>query len=226
VRVLVVEDETSVLIGVRRALSAEGFEVDAATDGLTGLELAVSGDYDVIILDVMLPAMNGYEVCRTARQRGIKTSILMLSAKTGEWDVAEGLDLGADDYMTKPFSTVELVARVRARARGTGGAASPYANGDLQLDPELRRCRRGSVEIELTGRETSLLTALFENLGSVVAKGELLSRAWGDVHAGHPNVVEVYIGRLRRKLDTPFGTDDIETIRGVGYRLRDRAAAQ
>ena len=223
-RVLVVDDEPNVLTGVSRALTGEGYEVDTAADGHRGLELALEGDYDVIVLDVMLPGMNGYEVCRAARAHGLRTSIMMLSAKVGEWDVAEGLDLGADDYMTKPFSTVELLARIRARARGAGGAASPYATGDLRLDPDLRRCWRGETEIDLTGRETRLLTTLFENLGSVIPKAELLARAWGDEHAGDPNVVEVYIGRLRRKVDLPFGADDIETIRGVGYRLRPRGA--
>jgi DNA-binding response OmpR family regulator len=224
VRVLLVEDEASVVIGVRRALTAEGYDVDAAVDGVRGLELALTGTYDVIILDVLLPGMNGYRVCQRAREHGLKTPIVMLSAKSGEWDIADGLDVGADDYLTKPFSTVELLARVRARARGDGGAAAPFVTGDLRLDPELRRCWRGPRQIELTGRETQLLVALFENLGSGVSRRELLACAWGDTDAVHPNVVEVYVGRLRRKLDEPFGTSDIETIRGVGYRLRDRVA--
>jgi DNA-binding response OmpR family regulator len=221
VRVLLVEDETSVVTGVQRALTAEGYLIDAATDGRHGLELALTGRYDLIILDVMLPGINGYELCRTARAQGVKSSILMLSAKSGEWDVAEGLDLGADDYLTKPFSTVELLARVRARVRGNGGSPRLFS-GDLRLEPETRRCWRGEVEIELTGRETSLLTVLLQMAGAVVPKDELLERAWGDDHLGDPNVVEVYIGRLRRKLDVPFGIEDIETIRGVGYRLRGR----
>jgi two-component system, OmpR family, response regulator len=221
VRVLVVDDEQSVVTGLGRALTAEGHEVDTAMDGVRGLDLALTGRYDVILLDVMLPGMNGFQVCRTARARGLRTSIVMLSAKSGEWDVAEGLDLGADDYVTKPFSVVELLARLRARARGAGGAAAPYATGDLRLDPDLRRCWRGTEEIELTGRETRLLCALFDNLGGVVTKAELLLRAWGEGHAADPNAVEVYIGRLRRKVDHPFGTNDIETIRGAGYRLRD-----
>ncbi len=228
-RVLVVDDEVNVITGVRRALVGEGYDVDTAADGRRGLELALSGAYDVIVLDVMLPGLNGYEVCRRARERGLQTSILMLSAKVGEWDVADGLDLGADDYMTKPFSVVELLARVRARARGTGGSGdsvSQHVTGDLRFDPELRRCRRGTADIDLTGRETSLLTVLFENLGSVVGKSDLLALAWGGHNTVDPNVVEVYIGRLRRKLDIPFATDDIETIRGVGYRLRRRAASQ
>ena len=224
-RVLLVEDEPSVATGVERALRSEGHDVDVATDGSTGLELALCGTYDLIVLDVMLPGTNGFEVCRTVRQRGVNSSILMLSAKRGEWDVAEGLDLGADDYLTKPFSTVELLARVRARARGAAGAGAGgtmFTNGGLRLDPTMRRCWRGGTEIELTGRETRLLAALLENVGRVVTNDELLARAWDDDHLGDHNVVQVYVGRLRRKLETPFDTDDIETIRGVGYRLRDR----
>jgi DNA-binding response OmpR family regulator len=223
-RVLVVEDEASVVTGVRRALEAEGFEVDVATDGRRGLDLLLEGDYEVVLLDVMLPGMNGYELCRTARRLGVRASILMLSAKSGEWDVAEGLDLGADDYLTKPFSVVELLARIRARVRGSG-AEMNLQTADLRFDPDEQRCWRGHDEIALTGRETSLLGVLFHNLGQVVAKDELLELAWGSDHLGDPNVVEVYIGRLRRKLDAPFGTDDIETIRGMGYRLRERPIA-
>jgi two-component system, OmpR family, response regulator len=225
-RVLVVEDESSVATGVRRALTAEGHAVDLAADGREGLELALHGGYDLIVLDVMLPGMNGYKVCRTLRERGMNAQILMLSAKAGEWDIAEGLDLGADDYLTKPFSTVELLARVRARARGAAGAGAGgtmFTSGDLRLDPSLRRCWRGEVAIELTGRETSLLTALFEQRPRVVTNDELLAAAWGEGRHGDHNVVQVYVGRLRRKVDDPFGSDDIETIRGVGYRLRDRA---
>jgi DNA-binding response OmpR family regulator len=222
VRVLVVDDEASVVTGVQRALTREGYEVATASDGRHGLERVLSEDFDVIVLDVMLPGMNGYQVCREARAHGVRTPILMLSAKDGEWDIADGLDLGADDYLTKPFSMVELLARVRARGR-KGRRGEVYATGDLQLDPDLRRCARGDEVVELTGREVSLLVALFDSVGEVVSKADLLARAWG---AGptHPNAVEVYIGRLRRKLDEPFGTNDIETIRGVGYRLRDRSA--
>jgi two-component system, OmpR family, response regulator len=170
---------------------------------------------------VLLPGMNGYELCRTARRQGVLAPILMLSAKTGEWDIAEGLDLGADDYLTKPFSVVELLARIRARVRGPGGAGDLRV-GDLRLDRRAHRCWRGDTEIELTGRETDLLAVLFGAVGEVIPKDELLERAWGPDHLGDPNVVEVYIGRLRRKLDVPFGANDIETIRGVGYRLRCR----
>ena len=216
-RVLVVEDEASVVTGVRRALEAEGFVVAVASDGREGLTQLLSGDYDVAILDILLPGINGYELCRTARRHGVRASIVMLSAKSGEWDIAEGLDLGADDYVTKPFSTVELLARVRARLRGPGGAADLQV-GDLRFDLGARRCWRGEVEIELTGRETKLLAVLFESAGRVVPKDELLESVWGPGHLGDPNVVEVYVGRLRRKL----GGDHIETIRGVGYRLRAR----
>jgi DNA-binding response OmpR family regulator len=218
-RVLLVEDEASVVTGVRRALEAEGYAVDVATDGRDGLDLLGTEQYDVVLLDVMLPGMNGYELCRTARRQGVQAPILMLSAKCGEWDVAEGLDLGADDYLTKPFSTIELLARIRARVRGPG---TSLQTADLRFDLHARRCWRGVTEIELTRRETNLLALLFQDIGRVVPKDELLERAWGPDHEGDPNVVEVYIGRLRRKLDVPFGAEDIETIRGVGYRLRDR----
>ena len=224
-RVLLVEDEASVVTGVRRALEAEGYDVAVATDGLHGLGLLLGGGYDVAILAVLLPGMNGYELCRTARRRGVRAPILMLTAKSGEWDVAEGLDLGADDYVTKPFSTVELLARIRARVRGPSDGAAGLQVGDLRLDPRARRCWRRDTEIALTGRETNLLAVLFRNVGRVVPKDELLASAWGPGHHGAPNVVEVYIGRLRRKLDAPFAAADIETVRGVGYRLRIRPLA-
>jgi two-component system, OmpR family, response regulator len=223
VRVLLVEDEASVVTGVRRALEAEGYDVAVATDGRQGLSLLLDGGYDVAILDVLLPGMNGYELCRTARRHGVQASIVMLTAKSGEWDIAEGLDLGADDYITKPFSIVELLARIRARIRGPGGGLEV---GDLRLDPHGHRCWRGDNEIELTGRETSLLAVLFRNAGQVVPKDELLESAWGPGPLGDPNVVEVYIGRLRRKLDGTFGADHIETVRGVGYRLRAQPLVQ
>jgi DNA-binding response OmpR family regulator len=219
-RVLVVEDEPSVATGVRRALAANGYVVDVATDGERGLELASAWPYDLIILDVMLPKVNGYKVCRVLRAAGNQSPILMLTAKSGEWDVAEGLDLGADDYLTKPFSMVVLLARVRARVRSRSGAASVVTNGDLRLDPVRRRCWRGGVEVDLTGREATLLRALFEHVDEVVATPDLLRIVWGPTFSGDRNVLEVYVGRLRRKLDVAFGTDDIETVRGVGYRLR------
>lgn len=217
---LVVEDEAGVATGLRRALTAEGYHVDVAADGEIGLELGLTRHYDAIILDVMLPTMNGYKVCRTLRAAGNQSAIVMLTAKSGEWDVAEGLDLGADDYLVKPFSMVVLLARLRASVRARGGSSTTFTNGDLRLEPEARRCWRGDVEVELTGRETHVLTALFQRINQVVTRSDLLTDVWGPGFRGNPNVVEVYVGRLRRKLDTPFGAGDIETIRGVGYRLR------
>jgi two-component system, OmpR family, response regulator len=219
-RVLVIEDEPSVATGVRRALTADGYHVDVATDGERGLKFALAGSYDVIILDVMLPKINGYKVCRVLRAAGNRAAILMLTAKSGEWDVAEGLDLGADDYLTKPFSMVVLLARVRARIRGRVGAGPIVTNGDMRLDLARRRCWRGEVEVDLTGREANLLGALVDHIDEVVAKGDLLRIVWGPNFSGDPNVVEVYVGRLRRKFDVAFGTEEIETVRGVGYRLR------
>ena len=224
-RVLVVEDEQGVAIGIRRCLTAEGAEVEVASDGALGLELGRSGRYDVILLDVMLPKVNGYEVCRTLRREGCTSVIIMLSAKSGDWDVAEGLELGADDYLTKPFSMVVLLARIQARvrdARARGYEGGIFSSGDLRFDPVLRRCWRGNVPIELTGRECSLLTLLFQHIGEVVTRVELLQKAWGDTGTAQPNAIEVVVGRLRRKIDAPFAADDIETIRGVGYRLRPR----
>lgn len=225
-RILVVEDEPAVLTGLRRALEGEGHAVETAVDGVQGLELALAGEHDVILLDVMLPRMNGYRVCQEARARGVTATIMMLSAKSGEWDIADALDLGADDYLTKPFSVVELLARIRARTRRPGGQPGSLETGDLRLDPALRRCWRGDVEIRLTGRETRLLEVLFEDLDRVVTKEALIARGWGPEFDGDPNVVEVCVGRLRRKIDTPFSTSDIETIRGVGYRLRARPAVR
>ena len=220
-RVLVVEDERSVAVGVKRALTAEGFDVDVALDGADGFALASTQPYDVMVLDVMLPKLDGYEVCRRLRAAGDRTPIVMLTAKSGQHDIVEGLDLGADDYLTKPFSMAVLLAHVRARTRSATAGAT-LVNGDLRLDPSLRRCWRGEVEIELTGRETKVLVELFRRPNEVTSKAQLLRLVWGDEFRGDPNVVEVYIGRLRRKVDTPFGANDIETIRGVGYRLAPR----
>ncbi len=217
---LVVEDERSVATGIKRALTTEGYKVDVALDGELGYELATTQRYDLIVLDVMLPKLNGYEICRRLRTASVRVPIVMLTAKSGQWDIVEGLDLGADDYMTKPFSMAVLLARVRARTRGVGTTATSVVNGELRLDTTLHRCWRGDSEIELTGRETKVLSELFRCGGDVIAKADLLRVVWGGYVHGDPNVVEVYVGRLRRKIDTPFGENDIETIRGVGYRLR------
>jgi DNA-binding response OmpR family regulator len=219
-RVLIVEDEVALADGVARGLRNEGFEVDVAHDGLTGLERARDESVDVIVLDIMLPGMNGYRVCRALREEGIGTPILMLTAKQGEYDEAEALDTGADDFLSKPFSYVVLTARIRALLRRSAdGRAQPIVIGDLVLDPLSRTCRRGDVDITLTTREYELLEALMRKPGQVVAKSDLLDRVWGEDFEGDPNVVEVYVGYLRRKIDKPFGRNDIETERGVGYRI-------
>ena len=221
-RILIVEDEAALADGVARGLRAEGFDVDVAYDGLTGLERGRSDDIDVIVLDIMLPGLNGYRVCRALREDSVGTPILMLTAKSGEYDEAEALDTGADDFLSKPFSFVVLVARIRALLRRSAdGRAQPLVIGDLMLDPLARTCRRGDTEIALTTREYELLEALMRKPGQVVAKQELLEHVWGQGFEGDPNVVEVYIGYLRRKIDRPFGHHDIETVRGVGYRIVD-----
>jgi len=220
VRVLVVEDDTGIALGVRRALEAEGFTVEVVHDGHEGLVAARAGTYDAVVLDILLPTMNGYRVCAALRAAGDWTPVLMLTAKAGEHDIAEGLETGADDYLTKPFATVVLVARVKAlvrRPRATG--STPFAVGDLRLDPWARRCWRGDVEVELTGRELDVLTFLLSRGGDVVSKVQLLDNVWGEDFAGDPNIVEVYVSRLRRKVDDAFGRRSIETLRGVGYRI-------
>jgi DNA-binding response OmpR family regulator len=219
-RILIVEDEEALADGVARGLTAEGFEVTVAHDGLTGLEQARSEDIDAIVLDIMLPGMNGYKVCQTLRDEGVGTPILMLTAKDGEYDEAEALDTGADDFLSKPFSFVVLVARIRALfRRSADGRGQPLVIGDLTLDPISRTCHRGETLISLTTREYELLEALMRRPGQVIDKQDLLEKVWGEDFEGDPNVVEVYIGYLRRKLDRPFGRNDIRTVRGAGYRI-------
>ncbi len=220
-RVLVVEDEARVASAVKRGLEAEGFAVDVAADGTDGLWLAREHQYDAIVLDIMLPGMNGYRVCSQLRQAGDWTPILMLTAKNGEYDEAEALDEGADDYLTKPFSYVVLVARLRALLRRSArGQPVRYEAGDLRVDPALHRAWRGDVEISLTAREFSVLEYLLSRAGEVVPKLEILEHVWDFDFEGDPNIVEVYIRRLRRSIDEPFDRQAIETIRGAGYRLR------
>ncbi len=219
-RILIVEDEVALADGVARGLTAEGFEVTVAHDGLVGLEQARNEGIDAIVLDIMLPGMNGYKVCQTLRDEGVGTPILMLTAKDGEYDEAEALDTGADDFLSKPFSFVVLVARIRALLRRSAdGRGQPLVIGDLSLDPLSRTCHRGETLISLTTREYELLEALMRRPGQVLDKQDLLERVWGDDFEGDPNVVEVYIGYLRRKLDRPFGRNDIRTVRGIGYRI-------
>jgi DNA-binding response OmpR family regulator len=219
-RVLVVEDDAKVAAAVSRGLRTEGIAVDIARDGIDGIWMATEHDYDVIVLDVMLPGKNGYLVCAELRAADDWTPVLMLTAKDGELDEAEGLDTGADDYLTKPFSFVVLLARVRALARRTSRRTpTPVDVGDLHVDPMRRRCRRGETEIALTAREFSVLEYLVRRAGEVVTKREILGGVWDDDFAGDPNIVEVYIRHLRRKVDEPFAVHTIETVRGAGYRL-------
>ncbi|MEZ0366523.1 response regulator transcription factor [Mycobacterium sp. pUA109] len=219
-RVLLVEDETRLAETVRRGLVAEGFVVDVEHDGLDGLAAATTGDFDVVVLDIMLPGLSGYQVLRELRARQVWTPVLMLSAKDGEYDLADAFDIGADDYLTKPFSFVVLVARLRALLR-RGAPARPtvLTAGTLALDPARRRVTRGETVINLTPREYGVLEFLLRHRDEVVTKTQILRSVWDSNYEGDDNVVEVYIGYLRRKIDAPFQVATIETVRGVGYRL-------
>jgi len=219
-RVLVVEDEVRLARALQKGLRAEGFAVDLIHDGESGLESARLGQYDAIVLDVMLPRMSGYQVVRTLRTEGNWVPVLMLSAKDGEYDQADGLDVGADDYLTKPFSYVVLVARLRALLRrGAPERPALLTAGDLVLDPAARQVSRGDTRIELTAREFSLLEYLMRHAGEVVGRFDLLEHVWESYGASEANVVEVYIGYLRKKVDAPFGRRSVTTVRGAGYRL-------
>lgn len=218
-RILVVDDEVALTRSLRRGLEAEGFAVDVAHDGEEGLWLAREHDYDAILLDLMLPKVNGYKVCRTLREEENWTPILMLTAKTGELDEAEGLDTGADDFIAKPFSFVVLTARLKAAMRRRGGGAIVLEAGDLRLDSTDGRAWRGDTPLDLTSREMAVLEYLMRHVGEVVSKTEILEHVWDFAYDGGPNIVEVYVSTLRRKIDSPFGRRSIETIRGAGYRL-------
>ncbi|MGC9538572.1 response regulator transcription factor [Streptomyces sp. UG1] len=219
-RVLVVEDEERFAAGLRDGLEAEGFAVDVALDGVDGLWLARENSYDAIVLDVMLPGLNGYRVCRALRAERDWTPILMLTAKEGEWDEIEGLDTGADDYLTKPVSYAVLLARLRALLRREARVRPVVlAAGDLRLDPAARTVSRAGRDIEITAREFALLQFLLRRAGEVVSKRTILDHVWGDDFEGDPNIVEVYVRRLRNKVDRPFGRQSLLTLRGHGYRL-------
>ena len=219
-RVLVVDDEVRLARSLRVGLEAEGFAVDLAHDGTDGLWLARENEYDAIVLDLLLPGINGYKICEALRVEKDWTPILMLTAKDGEWDQVEGLDTGADDYLTKPFSFPVLVARLRAVARrGARERPTQLEVGDIRLDPAARRVWRGEVEVVLTAREFSLLAFLVRHRGDVVPKRHILEAVWGFDFEGDPNIIEVYIRHLRNKIDRPFGRDAIQTLRGAGYRL-------
>ncbi|MGW0007657.1 response regulator [Nocardia grenadensis] len=219
-RLLIVEDEKRLALALAKGLSAEGFAVDVVHDGAEGLHRATTTEYDLIILDIMLPGMNGYRVCATLRAAGHETPVLMLTAKDGEYDEAEGLDTGADDYLSKPFSYVVLVARIRALLRRrTRGGVRVLRVGDLVVDPATHGCRRGECAITLTAKEFAVLEHLAVRAGEVVSKADILQHVWDFAYDGDPNIVEVYISTLRRKIDTPFGCRTILTVRGAGYRL-------
>jgi DNA-binding response OmpR family regulator len=222
-RVLVVEDEVSLAETIRDGLARVGFTVDLAHDGVEGLWTATEtphGAYDAIVLDIMLPRLSGYEVCRQLRGRGIWTPVLMLTAKDGEHEHADALDLGADDYLVKPFSFVVLIAHLRALIRrGAPERPAVLGAGDLTLDPAGRRVARGGTPIPVTPREFALLEFLLRNRGRAVTKTAIIENVWDAHFDGDPNIVEVYIAYLRKKIDHPFGRQAIETVRGAGYRL-------
>ena len=221
--VLVVEDEVSMARTLRDGLFGEGFDVVLASDGDEGFRLGSDGSFDAIVLDIMLPKRNGFRVCRDLRAAGVVTPILMLTAKHGDLDEAEALDTGADSFLSKPFAFVVLLARLRALVRRSATIANNQQGrtqrGDLVVDVRQRRCWRGITEVVLTSRELDLLAALLSQSPAVVGKRDLLDLVWGDEFDGDPNVVEVYVGYLRRKIDHPFGRSSIQTVRGSGYRL-------
>ena len=221
-KLLIVEDDKKLATALKRGLEAENFAVEVAFDGPTGLWLATESTFDLIILDLMLPGKNGFQICAELREAGDWTPILMLTAKSGELDEAEALDTGADDYLTKPFALPVLLARIRALVRRTTGRnPAPVNAGDLRLDPGARRVWRGEVEVDVTTRQFDVLEFLVRRRGQVLAKSEILAGVWEHDFDGDPNIVEVYIGRLRRAVDEPFGRRAIETIRGAGYRLAE-----
>jgi len=226
-RVLVVEDDVRMAAAIRRGLRNEGIAVDVASDGDEALPLARGHDVDAVILDVMLPGADGFEVCRQLRAESIWAPVLMLTARDAVADRVAGLDAGADDYLTKPFSLAELLARLRALARrGPVQGPAVLEAGELRLDPAERRVWRGDAEIDLSAREFALLETLMRSPGRIFSQPELLEAAWDLGYEQRSNVVEVYIGYLRAKIDKPVGGKSLETVRGLGYRLRrDRGSA-
>jgi two-component system, OmpR family, response regulator len=220
-RILVVDDETGVTSALRRGFTADGFAVDVADNGEDALWLAENNPYAAIVLDLMLPRLNGYQVCAKLRDAGNWTPIIMLTAKDGEYDEAEGLDTGADDYLTKPFSYVVLLARVRALLRRASREPSSdvLTAGNLRFDTRDKRCWRDETEVELSPRAGAVLEFLLRHAGHVVTKDEIAQGVWDSAFDGDPNIVEVYVSRLRAAIDTPFGRRSLQTVRGIGYRL-------
>jgi two-component system, OmpR family, response regulator len=220
-KLLLVEDDKKIATAVKRGLEAEGFTVEVSFDGDDGLWRATEGSYDLVVLDIMLPSRNGFRICADLREAGIWTPVLMLTAKDGDLDEAEALDTGADDYLTKPFSFPVLIARVRALLRRTGiHQPSPIEANVLRIDPGAHRVWCRDVEVPLTAREFDVLEFMVRRAGLVLSKTEIIAGVWSDDFAGDPNIVEVYMRRLRRKLDERFGIELITTVRGAGYRLR------
>ncbi len=219
-KVLLVEDERRLAGVVKDGLVAEGFVVDIVSDGISGLWAATENTYDAVVLDIMLPGLNGYDVLKQMRQRKIWTPVLMLTAKDGDYDQTDAFDLGADDYLTKPFSFMILMARLRALLR-RGAPERPVliTAGTLVLDPARRVVARGGVPIPLTAREYGLLLFLMRHAGDVVSKAQILDNVWDSAYEGNDNIVEVYIGYLRKKLDAPVNLNTLRTVRGLGYRL-------
>jgi two-component system OmpR family response regulator len=224
-RVLMVEDDVRMAGLVRRGLAEEGHAADVASTGEDGVWLAQAHPYDAIVLDVMLPGLSGFETCKRLRKAGVWSPVLMLTARDGVEDRVAGLDAGADDYLTKPFSFAELLARLRALSR-RGSAERPVelAVGDLRLDPATRRVWRGEIEVALSPKEFALLETFMRRPGQVLTRLQLLEHAWDFAYENRSNVVDVYVRYLREKLDRPFGKRSFETVRGVGYRLREEGA--
>ena len=219
-RILVVDDEETLADAIAQGLRAEGFAVDVAHDGREGLWRASEGNYAAIVLDVLLPGLDGFGVCQELRARGRWTPVLMLTVRDAVEDETDALDLGADDYVTKPFDFAVLIARLRALVRRPhGDGREPLRAGDLELDLRRRSCRRAGTEIELSAREFTLLHALVERQGEVVSRHQLRDRVWGWEFDGNPGILDVYIGYLRNKVDRPFQRDSIRTVRGVGYAI-------
>lgn len=223
-KILIVEDEASIVKALQTGLAAEGFVTEAAMNGIDGLWMAEENDFDVIILDIMLPGLSGYDVCRRLRSRGATVPILMLTAKDGEYDEADALDLGADDFLSKPFSFVVLLARLRALLRRAPIEREPVLTaGSIRLDPAARRCWRGEEEVTLTAREFSLAEFMIRRKGQVVSRNIIAEHVWDSELDIDSNVIEVYIGYLRRKLDDGRTKGLIDTVRGTGYRLMEPA---
>jgi two-component system OmpR family response regulator len=225
-RVLVIEDEVRMARLLKRALEEEGHAVDVAADGPDGLWMATENSYAAILLDVMLPGFDGFELCRRLRAAGVWVPVLMLTARDEVGDRVRGLDAGADDYLVKPFSLLELAARLRALARRDDRRRpAVLAEGDLKLDPASKRAWRGNAELQLSPKEFSLLEFFLRHPGSVLTRSQIIEAVWDFAYDGTSNVVDQYVNYLRRKVDVPFGLHDIETVRGMGYRLRQAEPA-